>query len=161
MKKLLSTLIPAVMIAVPLMASAQVESGYCNFGKQTVGSQVCFGHATLNGTTVTGNLVVMGVLTTKNGAHVEGKTSVFGPLFASNTQFDQQVFVATNTLTLNNSHINGNLTEKSSSQKGVINMSSGSTVSGNVDFSAQKGVVNLSGGSSIAGTVINGTEEKS
>lgn len=171
MKRLLSTLIP-VVVALPIVASAQPTVSNCQYGNQTVSSVLCFGAADLEGTNVTGDVTVFGPLT-MHGATVnkvtvmgelkssdstaKGPVSVYGPIFANTSTFDKDVFSATNYMQMQASKINGNVTIKSSSQQGVLDMSNGSLVTGNVDFSAQSGVVKLDGSSHVDGNIINGT----
>ena len=148
MKNLIKTLVPALVI-LPVVAHAQVGAGLCNYGNETVANVVCFGPADLEGTRVTGSVMVTGPLTINNasvnnvtvmglmksnGTQFKGQTKVYGPVTDSGSNFEQGLFSATNLLTLAGSKVSGNVTEKSSSEGAVLKMTNGAFVSGNVDF---------------------------
>lgn len=174
MKILRKTFLFGVCASATVMAYSQTEFGMCSYGSETVDNITCFGPANLNGTNVTGSIHVYGPLTltgatvntvdvkgemTSVSSTIKGNTSVFGPIFATNTSFANNVFSATNNLELNNSKVSGDITEKSSSETGIIKMTNGSVISGSVDFSAKSGVVKIDNTSSIGGSVVNGTKE--
>ncbi len=171
MKNLLSRL-AILAVALPLIASAQPMVSSCQYGNQTVNDVLCYGPADLEGTNVTGNVTVFGPLIIHNAtinnltvmgelksadSTIKGPVSVYGPIFSNASTFEKDVFSATNYMQMNGSKINGNVTIKSSSQQGVLDMSNASSISGNVDFSEQSGVAELDSSSHIAGNIINGT----
>ncbi len=174
MRHLINTILPFVIIMIPIAANAQVNMGPCHYDKQTLSNLTCFGPADLEGTTVMGQLIVYGPLTlnaaTVNEVQVKGEihstsssikgvASVYGPLFANNSSFAKDVFSATNYLELTSSKILGNMTEKSSNQIGVIQMTQDSSISGDVDFSDQAGIVKLDKSSQVKGSIKNGSEQ--
>ncbi len=163
------TLIVLMTVSLPLIVKA--EAGYCHYDKQVIDNITCFGAAYLNGTTVTGKVNVFGPLTinkatvnqltVKGELHstnstINGNATVYGPVFAVNSQFKKDLFSATNYLELVNSHIAGNITEKSSSETGTIKLVKGSSIANNINFSARSGVVKLDSHSKVMGKITNG-----
>lgn len=157
MKKPMTIVLPLIAATALFASNAYATTGYgnCNYGKETVDSVVCYGAAVLDGTTVTGEVTVYGAATITN-AVIKGATNIYGPFTTVNSTFNQNVFSATDALTLNKCTINGNLSEKSSLVKGLVTMKNSSCITGDVNFTGSSGVVKLDNSSSIAGSIING-----
>jgi hypothetical protein len=93
-----------------------------------------------------------------NSSTVKGLASVDGPVEATRSTFEKDVFSASNFVMLSSSQVVGKVTEKSSDEKAILKMTDKSIISGNVEFSGQTGQVILDSQSKVMGTVINGTK---
>lgn len=152
-------------------SAAYADFGQCVYGNETIPNVVCFGSATLNGTTVTGSVLVTGPLqssnanmgslyvagtATLNNSHVNGDTNIAGPLITTNTKLNGNLFVAANQTTLNSTTVNGSTMIKSSLQSPTLNLNSNSQINNSLTFQGLPGLVVEQGGSSVNGKIING-----
>ena len=162
-------------LGLSLTLAAQAETGYgpCEYGKTTLSSLTCFGPATLNGTTVQGELKVMGPLTMQDavvndvnvkgimhsaGSTINGGATVYGPIFAESTTFNGAVFSATNKLVLTDSKVTGDLTIQSDDKLPVVELSN-TSIKGGITFTKQAGEVDLSKNAKVMGAITNGSQK--
>lgn len=133
----------------------------------TVNGPLTMNHTNVNNITVAGSLTmtygnandinIKGPLHI-NSSTIKGLASVEGPVEATRSTFEKDVFSASNFVMLSSSQIVGKVTEKSSNEKAILKMTDKSIISGNVEFSGQAGQVILDSQSKVMGSVVNGTK---
>jgi hypothetical protein len=171
MKNQIALAISASVLLLTPPISHAADFGVCNYGQETLSSVTCFGPATLNGTTVTGNVFVAGPLTathaklgslhvagiaTLQNSHVKGTTEVEGPLTSTQSQFDDTLFVASNKMVLTASKINGAVTMKSTSETANLYLTCETVINNSVTFEGMPGIIKAQSGSRVTGDIVNG-----
>ena len=156
------------------VAQAYVGFGVCNFGDQKVDSVVCYGPAVLKQTTIAGDLKVAGTLDaqhiTVQGMSVEGAAnisdsevggavSITGNLTSNQVNFQKDVDVTADNISLSHTNIKGSLTIHSNSNSPYLVMQCGTVIRGTVVFADKAGVIQITGDSIVAGKIKNGSME--
>jgi hypothetical protein len=155
-------------------ANAYTGFGMCNFGRETISNIVCYGPVILKDTTVSGNMKVAGSLKADNAtigsitvdgtvsiesSRVKGSTNIVGTLSASGVEFMKDVSIVSDTVTLNNSKLDGSLKVTSEQTKPKLVLECGTIIAGNVTFDSKSGVVSMTGDAAVQGKIINGSQE--
>lgn len=156
------------------VAQAYVGFGVCNFGDQKVDSVVCYGPAVLKQTTIAGDLKVAGTLDaqhiTVQGMSVEGAAnisdsdvggavSISGDLNSNQVNFQKDLDVTGDNISLSHTTIRGSMTVHSKSKSPYVVMQCGTVIRGTVVFADKAGVIQITGDSIVAGKIKNGSME--
>lgn len=155
-------------------AYAYTGFGVCNYGKESIGSVICYGPTVMKETHVAGDIKVTGSLQAENisvrGVQVEGSldlknsqvsgaVNVSGDFSADHVQFAQGVAVSATKIMLNNSKVNGLMTITSTKDSPTLQVQCNSVITGSVLFSGKAGLIQVTGDSLIKGKVVNGSLE--
>lgn len=145
--------------------------GICNFTKQKVPAVICYGPTLLEEATVVGDTKVAGPLkahnvTTNNiivtgsvyfeNATVLGTTEVTGHFKAKNANFEHNLTLITDNVTLYSTNVNGNLIVTAEGTAPSVILECGTVITGDVRFPGAAGVVRLTEDSVVRGAIMNG-----
>ena len=155
-------------------AHAYVGFGVCNFGDQTVDSVVCYGPAVLKKTTITGDLKVAGALDAQHitvqgmdvagaakisDSDVAGPVSIAGNLTSTQVNFQKDLDVSGDNISLSHTNIKGSMTVHSKDNSPYVVMQCGTVIRGTVVFADKAGVIQITGDSIVVGKIKNGSME--
>ena len=150
-------------------SAAHADYGVCQYGSETLSSISCYGTASLNGTTVTGQSFTAGPFTAQNAtlnsvdvrgiaklysSSVSGGVTILGPLYATDSKFSGSLYVASNKVDFEGVTLNNSLHIKSTTESPTLTISKGSKLQ-SVTFEGEAGVVVVEDNSSV-GDIING-----
>lgn len=152
-------------------ANAQVIYGHCVIQNATLDELTCFGPADINNSMIKGKLSITGPLNMNkvdvqtlevkgpldiNNSIVHTKAALYGPITASNTQFMNDIYAATNQMKLTQTTVKGDINIRSEQDQPIVDMKEHAIVYGNVGFTLKEGLVKLSNDSEIKGSINNG-----
>jgi hypothetical protein len=155
--------------------AADKDTGVCVFGNETVDSVVCYGPTVMKQTIVKGDVKVVGTLRAENisarNIQVQGNAElrnslisqsakVVGSLSANNVEFKQGVAVESDSVSLNQTKVNGMVTITSPANTPYFQVQCNSVVTGAVLFDGKAGVIQITGDSLVQGRVSNGAMER-
>jgi hypothetical protein len=156
-------------------AYAYTGFGICNHGKETLTSVICDGPTVLIGTTVTQDLKLAGDLKAKKitigssmnvagaveitDSIVKGPTQIIGVLDAKNVDFQQNITISSDSITLNHTTVRGSMTITSKTTKPYLRLYCSTTITGSVLFDEEAGIIEVSEESIVQGKVVNGSIE--
>ena len=150
-------IIRSMVLSIMGVAAAQtgLASEICRYyGNETISSIDCVGLATLNGTTVLGNVHVIGSLKA-NSAKMDSLT-LTGTADLSQRSEVRSYADVIGALSLTQSIIGGPVTIYSNTPTPYLYLFSSSHINNSVTFSGVSGVVKEEGGSTVSGQINNG-----
>jgi hypothetical protein len=171
MRQLISSLY--IFVLSTSLALAYNAYGVCNYGKEILPSVICYGPAILKGTVVMSGIKVAGPLKAVDvmadslvitgnadlrNTKIKGPTSITGSLQANNVEFQHGLIVSSDSVILNHSKVNGDLSINSQANKPRLILC-GTLISGAVTFYGMPGLIQITDDSTVQGKVINGSME--
>ena len=171
-KSVIAMLLVGGVSAVQANDVCKILPGSVTCGKGTVSELSGNGMVTVNGTTVSGEAMINGLLSATdanfssldvNGSAnltqctINAKSEIKGSLTASSTKFDSGLTVYSSSTRFINSKVSGDLhLPHTETQKQIVYLDNFSEVTGDIIFDDGKGEVVVRGKSKIGGKVVGG-----